>query len=195
MSQIFDAAGRVVPVTLVRAADNIVTAVKTTEHDGYAAVQVGAGTRKEKRIAKAQRGQFGDLGNFRYVREFRVEKADGLQRGDTIGVAAFAEGDTVKVSGLAKAKGFQGVVKRHGFHGAPATHGTKHAHREPGSIGGGGGRAGGRVAKGIRMAGRMGGERVTVRNLTIAKVDGENHLLAITGAVPGRRGTLLEIRG
>ncbi len=190
----FDAQGRVVPVTLVRATPNIVTGIKTPEKDGYAAVQVGAGTRKEKRIAKPQRGQFGDLGSFRFVREFRVQE-NSAQRGDTVEVGAFQEGDAVKVSGISKAKGFQGVVKRHGFHGAPKTHGTKHAHREPGSIGGGGGRAGGRVAKGIRMAGRMGGERVTVLNLKVAKVDSEHHILAVKGAVPGRRGTLLEIRG
>lgn len=195
MNQIFDAGGKVIPVTLVRATQNVVTGVRTTEKDGYTAVQVGAGTQKEKRIAKPQRGQFGDLGNFRYVREFRVSGTGDAKRGDIISVGVFQEGDAVKVSGLSKAKGFQGVVKRHGFHGAPATHGTKHAHREPGSIGGGGGRAGGRVAKGIRMAGRMGGERVTVLNLKIAKVDSENGVLAITGAVPGRRGTLLEVRG
>ncbi|OGZ97560.1 MAG: 50S ribosomal protein L3 [Candidatus Sungbacteria bacterium RIFCSPLOWO2_02_FULL_54_10] len=195
MSQLFDAEGRAVPVTLVRATPNSVVGIKTAEKHGYTAVQVGAGVRREKLIAKPQRGQFGDLGNFRYVREFRVPNTDGIQRGDKIDVTAFQEGDAVKVSGLSKAKGFQGVVKRHGFHGAPATHGTKHAHREPGSIGGGGGRAGGRVAKGIRMAGRMGGERVTVGNLRIAKIDAAHNMLAIRGAVPGRRGTLLEVRG
>lgn len=195
----FDAEGRVVPVTLLRVAPNVVVGVRTQEKDGYAAVQVGAGMHKEKRIRKPQRGQFGDLGNFRYVREFRVTQppiADSQlpTRGDKIDASVFHEGDMVKVSGISKAKGFQGVVKRHGFHGAPKTHGTKHAHREPGSIGGGGGRAGGRVAKGMRMAGRMGGERVTVSNLKIAKVDADNHILAIRGAVPGRRGTLIEIR-
>ena len=192
MSRMFDAVGRVVPVTLVHAAPNTVLALRTRETDGYEGVQVGAGVRKEKNIAKAQRGHFGDLGSFRYVREFRT--SEQAARGDTIAVSVFAEGDTVKVSGISKAKGFQGVVKRHGFHGAPKTHGTKHAHREPGSIGGGA-RAGGRVPKGMRMAGRMGGERVTVSNLKIAKVDAENSMLAIAGAVPGRRGTLLEIRG
>ena len=195
MSQLFTDTGRVVPVTLVRAAPNIVVGLKTKERDGYAAVQVGTGVRREGLISKPQRGQFGDLGNFRYVREFRVDTAVSAARGDTIGVDAFHEGDAVKVSGISKAKGFQGVVKRHGFHGAPKTHGTKHAHREPGSIGGGGGRAGGRVAKGIRMAGRMGGERVTVKNLKVIKVDAKENVLVLKGAVPGRRGTLLEIRG
>ncbi|MEK7541365.1 MAG: 50S ribosomal protein L3 [Patescibacteria group bacterium] len=199
MSQLFDGEGRVVPVTLVRVEPNTVLAVRTKEKDGYEAVQMGGGARKPKRIAKPQRGHFKELGNFRYVREFRLQPSaishQPSARGDKIDVSAFQEGDIVKVSGISKAKGFQGVVKRHGFHGAPKTHGTKHAHREPGSIGGGGGRAGGRVAKGMRMAGRMGGERVTVLNLKVAKVDVEHGILAIRGAVPGRRGTLLEIRG
>lgn len=208
MSQIFEGVGRVVPVTLVRAAPNIVLQVRTREKDGYTAVQVGAGERKAKNIPKPQRGHFKDLGNFRYVKEFRIraprlrqgfggQASSELQvpaAGEKLDVSVFSEGDVVKVSGISKAKGFQGVVKRHGFHGAPATHGTKHAHREPGSIGGGG-RAGGKVAKGMRMAGRMGGERVSVRNLKIVKVDLENNMLAISGAVPGRRGTLLEILG
>ena len=190
MSQIFNADGNVIPVTLVRAAPNVVLQLRTKEKDGYEALQIGTGERKPKNIKKPQKGHFKDLGNFRYVREFRV--ADKLERGQKIDVSVFQEGDTVKVSGVSKAKGFQGVVKRHGFHGAPATHGTKHAHREPGSIGATWPQ---RVVKGRRMAGRMGGERVTVRNLKIAKVDPENNLLAIKGAVPGRRGTLLEIRG
>lgn len=193
MSQIFDDAGNVIPVTLIRVLPNTVVQARTKEKDGYRAAQVGMGVRKEKNINKPQKGHFKDLGNFRYIKEFRTDEA--LERGAKLDVSTFAEGDMVKVTGISKGKGFQGVVKRHGFHGAPATHGTKHAHREPGSIGGSGGRAGGRVAKGIRMAGRMGGERVTVKNLKIVKVDLENNMLAINGAVPGRRGTLLEIRG
>jgi len=192
MSQIFDAKGKVIPITLIRATPNVVLAVRG-DKEGYKGIQMGFGERKEKNIRKPQRGHFKDLGSFRYVKEFRTE--DLHERGEKIDVSVFKEGDTVKVSGVSKSKGFQGVVKRHGFHGAPATHGTKHAHRQPGGIGGSGGRAGGRVAKGIRMAGRMGGERVSVRNLKIAKVDVENNMLAISGAVPGRRGTLLEIRG
>ena len=200
MSQIFDAEGRVVPVTVVRAPANTVLMVRTPERCGYAAIQVGMGERKGKRIGKAQKAHFGDFGNFRYVREFRLTQFPTSNfpfptRGDKIDGSVFQEGDVVKVSGISKAKGFQGVVKRHGFHGAPATHGTKHAHREPGSIGGGGGRAGGRVVKGMKMAGRMGGERVTVLNLKIVKVDAAENLIAVSGAVPGRRGTLLEIRG
>ncbi len=191
MSQIFDADGNVVPMTLVRATPNVVLRVRTKEKDGYEAVQVGFGERKAKNIKKPQRGHFKELGNFRYVKEFRIKNLE-FSRGDKIDVSVFKEGDTMKISGISKAKGFQGVVKRHGFHGAPATHGTKHAHRQPGSIGATWPQ---RVIKGRRMAGRMGGERITVRNLKIAKVDVENNLLAVRGAVPGRRGTLLEIRG
>lgn len=198
MSQLFDAEGRVVPVTMVRALVNTVLSVRTKEKDGYSALQLGTGTRKASRVKKPQRVHFGALGNFRHVREFRVraekDAAGLLERGDTMDASVFQEGDIVRVSGITKAKGFQGVVKRHGFHGAPASHGTKHAHREPGSIGGSGGRAGGRVAKAIKMAGRMGGERVTVGNLKIVKVDAAEQLIAVSGAVPGRRGTLLEIR-
>jgi large subunit ribosomal protein L3 len=190
MSQIFDADGAVIPVTLIYAAPNTVLQVKTKEKDGYEAVQLGFGERKSKNIKKPQRGHFKNLGNFRFLKEFRTKNAE-FSRGDKIDVSIFKEGDTIRVSGISKAKGFQGVVKRHGFHGAPATHGTKHAHREPGSIGATWPQ---RVVKGRRMAGRMGGERVTVRNLKIAKVDVENNLLMIKGAVPGRRGTLLEIR-
>jgi len=197
MSQIFDKDGNVVPVTLVRTTPNVVLQIKTKEKDKYEAVQVGFGERKAKNIKKPQQGLFKNLGNFRYVREFRLNRdpipvETGI--GSLLRADLFKEGDKVKVSGVSKGKGFQGVMKRHGFHGAPASHGTKHAHREPGSIGGAG-RAGGRVAKGMRMAGRMGSDRVTVRNLKIAKVDLENNMLAIKGAIPGRRGTLLEIRG
>ncbi len=197
MSQIFGGDGDVIPVTLIRAMPNMISQVKTKEKDGYEAVQMGCGTRKEKNIKKPQRGHFNGLGNFRSIREFRLPQlpASDFQlpvRGDMIDVSTFQEGDVVKVSGVSKSKGFQGVVKRHGFHGAPATHGTKHAHREPGSIGATWPQ---RVVKGRRMAGRMGGERVTVRNLKIVKVDAENHVIAVRGAVPGRRGTLLEIRG
>lgn len=190
MSQIFDKEGNVVPVTLVRVTPNTVLQPRTKDKDGYEAVQVGMGERKQKNIKKPQQGHFKDLGNFRHVKEFRA--GENLERGAKIDVSVFSEGDVVKVSGISKAKGFQGVVKRHGFHGAPATHGTKHAHREPGSIGATWPQ---RVIKGMRMAGRMGGVRITTKGLKIAKVDAENNLLVIKGAVPGRPGTLLEIRG
>ncbi|OHA00246.1 MAG: 50S ribosomal protein L3 [Candidatus Sungbacteria bacterium RIFCSPHIGHO2_02_FULL_47_11] len=191
MSQIFDKEGNVIPVTFVRATPNVVLRTKTKEKDGYEAVQLGFGTRNQKNIKKPQRGHFKNLGNFKFLKEFRTKNLE-LSRGDKIDVSVFQEGDIVKVGGVSKAKGFQGVVKRHGFHGASKTHGTKHAHRQPGSIGATWPQRG---IKGRKMAGRMGGERVTVRNLKIVKVDAENNMLAIKGAIPGRRGTLLEIRG
>lgn len=198
MTQIFSEDGMVTPVTLVSVLPNVVLQTKTKEKDGYEAVQVGFGVRKQKNIKKPQRGHFKDLGNFERIKEFRATPNDKMQMpnvGDKIDASVFQEGDKIKVSGISKAKGFQGVMKRHGFHGAPATHGTKHAHREPGSIGGGGGRAGGRVVKGMKMAGRMGGTRITTRGLKIAKVDVEKNVIAIQGAIPGRKGTLIEIRG
>lgn len=190
MSQVFDAEGNVVPVTVIQTGLMTVIRGKSKEKDGYAALQFGFGTRKAKNIAKPQKGEWGKLGSFEVVREGRG--MSGKARGDKIDVSQFKEGDMVKVAGISKAKGFQGVVKRHGFHGAPATHGTKHAHRQPGSIGATWPQ---RVVKGRRMAGRMGGERVTVRNLEVVKIDAERQLIAVKGAVPGRRGTLLEVRG
>ena len=193
MTQIFNGGGNVVPVTLVSVLPNTITRVKTTEKDGYGATQIGMGIRKEKNIAKAQKGEWKELGNIRTVREFRMENNENnaFERGVKIDVSIFQEGDKVKVSGISKSKGFQGVVKRHGFHGAPASHGTKHAHRQPGSIGATWPQ---RVIKGMRMAGRTGGNRISVRNLVVAKVDAEKNILALRGAIPGRRGTLIEIR-
>lgn len=199
MSQIWDEAGRAVPVTRVLAPANVVTQVKTAERDGYSAVQVGFGARKAKNIAKPQRGHFKELGNFEILKEWRLPAgrqggASDQKVGDKIEVSLFNVGDTVAVSGVSKGKGFQGVVKRHGFHGGSRTHGQKHSEREPGAIGGRG-RAGGRVSLGMRMAGRMGGERVTVQNLTVAGVSPEENLILIKGAIPGRRGTIVEICG
>lgn len=190
MTQVFDQEGNALAVTVVRALPLTAVQVKTSEKDGYEAVQFGGGIRKEKNTKKPQRGHSKELGFFEVLREARGMK--GLDRGAKIDLAQFQEGDLVEVAGISKGKGFQGVVKRHGFHGAPATHGTKHAHRQPGSIGPTWPQ---RVIKGRRMAGRMGGERISVKNLKIAKVDVENNILVIKGAIPGRRGTLIEIRG
>jgi large subunit ribosomal protein L3 len=190
MTQIFDAKGRVHPVTLVEAPKITVTQVKTPEKDGYHAVQVGYGTQKESRIRKPQRAK----GLYRGLKEFRIE-GGAFELGSTIDAGTFKEGDVVQVSAISKGKGFQGVVKRHGFKGGPRSHGQKHSEREPGSIGGGPGRAGGRVAKDMRMAGRMGGDRITVTNLTVVKIDVEKGHLFISGAIPGRSGTLVEVRG
>ena len=193
MTQIFDEKGDVVVCTVIAMQPNVVTQVKTIEKDGYHAVQLGWGTRRQKNINKAVQGHVKTLGSFMGLKEWRLDTASAQNIGDKISVDIFQVGDVIAVSGISKGKGFQGVVKRHGFHGGSRTHGQKHSEREPGAIGGGA-RAGGRVAKGMRMAGRMGGERVTVRNLHIVQVIPEENLLLIGGAVPGRRGTLLEIR-
>jgi large subunit ribosomal protein L3 len=193
MTQYFNETGKAIPVTVISAGPIIVTQVKTKEKDGYEAVQVGFGSQKKERLSKSVQGHLKDLESFRTLKEFRVP-AGSLKKGDKIDVSQFAEGDKVIVSGISKGKGFQGVVKRHGFSGGPRTHGQKHSEREPGAIGGGGGRAGGRVAKGIRMAGRMGGERVSVKNLNVVAVDAENNLILVEGAIPGKRGALLEVR-
>lgn len=192
MTRIFGEDGRVRAATILKAAPMTVTQVKTAEKDGYTAVQVGTGSRKTKNISKAVLGHTKGKA-FEAVREFKTDEA--AEVGAQIDASVFAIGDTVRVSGLTKGKGFAGVVKRHGFHGGPRTHGQKHSEREPGSIGGSGGRAGGRVAKGIRMAGRMGSERVTVTNLKILAVDAANGEIIVSGAVPGNRGTLLEVVG
>ncbi|OGG78185.1 50S ribosomal protein L3 [Candidatus Kaiserbacteria bacterium RIFCSPLOWO2_01_FULL_52_12b] len=191
MTRVFGEDGRARAGTILLADAVTVTQVKTKEgKDAYSAIQVGRGVRKVKNITKPVLGHTKGKG-YEAIREFRG--AEGAAVGDTIDASVFAVGDTVQVSGLTKGKGFAGVVKRHGFHGGPRTHGQKHTERSPGSIGGGGGRAGGRVAKGMRMAGRMGGDRVTVKNLKILAVDAKEGKLIVGGAVPGRRGTLLEV--
>lgn len=193
MTQVWDEQGNARPVTVVSASPNVVTHIKTVEKDGYDAVQLGWGSRKPKNINKPMKGHVKELGNFAGLKEWRLGNPATQNIGDKIGVDIFKQGDVVTVSGISKGRGFQGVVKRHGFHGGSRTHGQKHSEREPGAIGGGA-RAGGRVAKGIRMAGRMGGERVTVRNLHVIQVLPEDNLILIEGAVPGRRGTVVEIR-
>ncbi len=190
MTQIFTEDGKVVPVTVVKAGPATVTQIRSEEKDGYSAVQIGFGTKKEKNIAKAQLGAWKDLGTFRYVREFRIDSHE-YQTGDKIDVTIFEVGDIVHVSGTSKGKGNQGVVKRWNFAGGPGSHGQKHSLRAPGSIGSTGPQ---RVFKGKKMAGRMGGDRVTVKNLEIVAIDPENNLLMIKGAVPGAPGSLLEIR-
>ncbi len=189
MTQIFDAAGSAIPVTAVNVRANVVTQVRTKENDGYEALQIGEGSRNAGRIAKPQKGHFKDLGSFASVREFRID-APALKVGDKVELSQFAVGDKVAVSAISKGKGFQGVVKRHGFGGGPRSHGQKHSEREPGSIGGG---LRTRVPVGMRMAGRMGSERVTVKNLKVAHIDQDESILYVSGAIPGRRGTLVEI--
>jgi large subunit ribosomal protein L3 len=192
MTQIFDKDGIVHPATAVLASPNVITRVKSVESDGYAAVAVGQGSRNAKNVNKAQKGEWKDMGSFKAVKEFRVGDVAAFKAGDKIDLAQFKEGDSVSVSGITKGKGFQGVVKRHGFHGGPRTHGQKHSEREPGSIGGG---LRNKVPKKMRMAGRMGGDRVTVKGLKVVHIDAAANLLYLSGAVPGHRGTLLEISG
>ena len=194
MSQLFEENGKVVPVTVIEVSTNIVTGLRTIEKNGYSAVQLATEEQKESRVAKAQLGAFAGKG-YKVVKEFRTETDPTVEVGVEIAADTFEKGDKVIVTGTSKAKGFQGVVKRHGFHGGPRSHGQKHSEREPGSIGGGPGRAGGRVVKGMRMAGRTGGDTVTVSGLVIARVDQANGKIYVRGAVPGRRGSVVQIVG
>lgn len=188
MTQLFNADGTVVPVTLIEAGPCTVTKILPAHADGSVSVQIGFGT--DKHAAKPQREAWGDLGTFEVVREFRSAAPSDAKRGDVLDVAIFSVGDHVDVVGTSKGHGFQGVVKRHGFRGGPASHGHKDNLRMPGSIGAGGVQ---RVIKGMRMAGRMGGDRVTVKNLEIVQIDPAKHLLAIKGAIPGAPGSLVEL--
>lgn len=188
MSQFFDKEGKVVPVSLIEAGPCFVQQIKNIEKDGYEAIQIGflRKSQKEKTSRKKKNSK-----KFIHLKEFRIVGDEKEYKvGDKINAAIFKEGDIVKISAVSKSKGFQGVVKRWGFHGASKTHGTKHMLRAPGSIGSTGPE---KVFKGKKMAGRMGGERITVKNLTIVKVDEENNLLAVRGALPGNRRTLVEI--
>jgi large subunit ribosomal protein L3 len=197
MTQIFKG-DNVIPVTLIESGPNFVIQIKTKEKDGYVAVQLGFGVKKEKNIKKPQRGHLkkisnlkSQISNLRWLKEFRVEATE-LKAGDEIKPEIFAPGDKVNIVAISKGKGFQGVVKRHGFHGGPKSHGQKDRHRAPGSIGASWPQ---HVIKGMRMAGRMGGDKITVKNLEVVEVDKENNLVAIKGAIPGRRGTLVMIKG
>lgn len=191
MTEYFTEDGVVVPVTIISIPSLKVVQIKTKETDGYEAIQVGFGEKKAKNLSKALKGHFKDLGSFRYVKEFKTPKVGEFKVGDVIDpFTVFTAGDKVQVAGTSKGKGFQGVVKRHGFAGGPRTHGQKHSEREPGSIGGG---LRTRVPKGMRMAGRMGGDRITQKNLKIVGLDQENNVLLLKGAVPGVRGSLVEI--
>ncbi|KKW36903.1 MAG: 50S ribosomal protein L3 [Candidatus Giovannonibacteria bacterium GW2011_GWA2_53_7] len=190
MSNLFDTEGNAIPVTVLQAGPLAVTQVKNKETDGYEAVQVGFVETKEKKLRKPQEGHLIPAGvRARHLREFK-DKGE-FKVGDKIEISVFKEGDMVDIRARVKGRGFQGVVKRHGFHGGPRTHGQKHSEREPGSIGATWPQ---RVLKGKRMAGRMGGNAVTVKNLKIVKVEPEQNLLYVRGAVPGARGALLELK-
>ena len=191
MTEYFSEEGVVFPVTILRAGPVSVTRVFSKDKDGYDSVQVGFGTQKESRVSRssagAMKGAF-----YKHLKEFRIKGEDktDLKEGDSIDVSAFNPGDKIVVSSISKGKGFQGVVKRHGFSGGPRTHGQKHSEREPGSIGGG---LRTHVPKGMRMAGRMGSDRITQKNLKVVFVDKENNIMLVKGAISGRRGTLVEI--
>ena len=208
MSQVFDDNGKVIPVTVIDAGPCFVTQIRTFEKDGYEAVQIAYG--KKKKLNKAILGHLKKFKtqnsklksttqnskaefNFRYFKEFRNDglKIEDYKLGDEIKLNVFEVGDKVRISGISKGKGFQGVVKRYGFHGASASHGTKHNLRAPGSIGSAYPE---HVFKGKKMAGRMGTDRITIKGLKVMSIDKEKNLLAVSGALPGRRGTLLEIR-
>jgi large subunit ribosomal protein L3 len=191
MTRIFRDDGTVVPVTVIQAGPCWVVQVRTPERDGYSAVQLGFGTKK--RVNKPMRGHLKGLGNFRHLREFRIlDGAEQVAVGQKVDVTIFKPGDLVDVTGTSKGRGFAGVVKRHGFAGGPKTHGQSDRWRAPGSIGAT--TDPGRVIKGLRMAGHMGHERVTVQNLEVVRVDPERNLLFVKGAVPGPTKGLLMVR-
>lgn len=194
MTRIFDDRGRAIPVTVIEAGPCVVTQVKTAERDGYLAVQLGFGETKPARLTKPERGHLAASGGapLRHLVEFRAADAGDYEVGSTIDAGVFAKGDRVQVTGVSRGLGTAGTIKRHHFRRQRKTHGQSDRLRAPGSIGAGS--TPGKVVKGLRMAGRMGGERVTVRNLEVVLADPERNLLAIRGAVPGFDGGLLIVR-
>ena len=190
MTEFFAEDGKVHPATLLKASPLTVTALKTAEKNGYDAIQVGSGTQKKERTSKALLGHLKDNA-YKVVKEFRTAPGD-LSVGATIACDIFSKGDVVTISSISKGKGFQGVMKRHGMKGGWGQHGQKHSAREIGSIGATWPQ---RVLKGKRMAGRMGSDRITQKNVKVLDVDVENGFILIGGAVPGKRGTLVEIKG
>ncbi|QGG49185.1 50S ribosomal protein L3 [Heliorestis convoluta] len=192
MTQVFGDNGELVPVTVVEAGPCIVVQKKTVENDGYEAIQVGYGDVREKLVNKPKKGHLKKAGVklLRHLREFKVENPGDYQVGQELKADIFAPGDVIDVVGTSKGKGFAGGIKRHNFHRGPMKHGSKY-HRRPGSAGA---KGPARIFKGRKMPGRMGGERVTVQNLTVVSVDSERNLLLIKGAVPGPKKTLLIIK-
>jgi large subunit ribosomal protein L3 len=190
VSQIFREGGKMEAVTAVEAGPCCVIQVKTKAKEGYDAVQLGFG--ETKRVNSPRRGHLKELGKFRYLREFRIEDTDDIQVGDKVDAGLFEAGELVDVTGISRSKGFAGVIKRHHFRGGPKTHGQSDRHRAPGSVGAGS--TPGRVFKGTRMAGRMGGDRVTARNLEVYRSDPERNILLVKGALPGPKNGLLLIK-
>ncbi|MDO1481304.1 50S ribosomal protein L3 [Rhodococcus ruber] len=194
MTQVFDENNRVVPVTVVKAGPNVVTQIRTPERDGYSAVQLAYGAIDPRKVTKPVAGQFAKAGVTprRHIVEIRVDDTDGYEIGQELTAEVFEDGAFVDVTGTSKGKGFAGTMKRHGFAGQGASHGAQAVHRRPGSIGGCA--TPGRVFKGTRMSGRMGSDRVTTQNLSVHKVDAENGLLLIKGAIPGRKGGVVIVK-
>lgn len=193
MTQIFDEAGRVIPVTVVEAGPCVVVQKKTVENDGYAALQLGYGDVKVQRVNKPMKGHFdkADVACKKNLKEFRLDDCDALNVGDIVKADTFAVGDAIDVIGTSKGKGFAGAIKRHNQHRLKGTHGTGPVHRQAGSMGACSSPS--RIYKGKGMAGHMGAEQVTVQNLEIVKIDAENNLIAIKGAVPGPKGGIVYI--
>lgn len=192
MSQLFAEDGTVTPVTILEAGPVTVTQVKTEETDGYKAVQVGFGTRKEKNVSKAVRGHLKGNGPFAVLKEYRTDELpEGVEPGATFTAEVFEIGDKVDVTGTSKGRGFAGVVKRHGFKGGQATHGNKDQQRMPGSIGA---QDPQHVFKGTRMGGHMGDEQVTTKNLKVMEVDATNNIIKVKGAVPGANGGFIVVQ-
>lgn len=191
MTQVFDGRGNVIPVTVIEAGPCWITQVKTAKTDGYDAIQIGF--EEARRVAKPQEGHFTKTGvrMLKHLREWRVDDASEYVAGQRIDAGIFVAGEKVKVTGVSKGKGFQGVMKRHGFAGGPKTHGQSDRARAPGSIGSG--TTPGRVLKGLRMAGKMGNEQVSVKDLVIVRADPERNLLLVKGAVPGPRNGLITV--
>lgn len=193
MTQIFDEAGKVIPVTVIEAGPCVVAQVKSIETDGYNAIQLGFGDVKESKLNRPEKGHFAKakLALKKHLREFRVDAIDGVNVGDEIKVDTFVAGDKIDVQGTSKGKGFQGVIKRHGQSRGPMGHGSMY-HRRPGSMGSTS--TPGRVYKGKNLPGHMGYETVTVQNLEIVKVDMDKNVILIKGSVPGNKGAILKIR-
>jgi large subunit ribosomal protein L3 len=194
MTQVWDETNRLVPVTVIQAGPNVVTQVRDADTDGYAAVQIGYGAIDPRKVTQPLTGHFEKAGVTprRHVVELRTADAGDYTLGQELGADTFEVGQAVDVTGTTKGKGFAGVMKRHGFKGVSSSHGSHRNHRKPGSIGGAS--TPGRVFKGMRMAGRMGGVRQTTQNLTIHAVDAEKGLLLVKGAVPGPRGAVVLVR-
>jgi len=195
MTQIFTPDGKMIPVTVVEAGHGVVLQNKTVENDGYNAVQLGFGAVKDKKVTSPMKGHFNKAGvkPVKFIREVRLPGPSEYTVGQEIGVDVFAEGDVIDVTGIAKGKGFAGVIKRWNFRRGPMAHGSK-SHREPGSMGPRMSGGGGRVFKGKKLPGRMGGQKVTVQRLTVVRVDTQRNLILIKGGIPGPKGNFMMIK-